>query len=544
MYCLPKFAADAFKEKLKDGSINPQKLAEMTSEERRAFFTDFLGEENAKQVNSLFESKLLLKSQQRGIINWAKTVSSIKPEIQRDILSRVNKMTEILQPKTEKAFLEDLVAHKLGATVTMEEAGIIAELAKKITDAKIAMDKGGDRMVYGRAKVAFYNYVNDLKSGIKRPLTVSGVVSEVAGTAKSLKASFDNSAIFRQGWKALWTHPVLWFKNALSSFTYLWNTLGKKKVMDELNADIVSRPTFDLMKKAKLAVGTVEEAFPSHLPEKVPLLGRVYTASENAFTGFVYKTRADIFDKYLEIAKESGVDMTERAELEAVGRMVNSLTGRGDLGKMEPAANMLNNVFFSPRFLKSHIDVLTAHQFQKDVTPFVRKQAAINLIKIIAGTAAILGIANAIMPGSVETDPRSSDFGKVKIGHTRFDLSGGMASVITLAVRMFMGSTKSSTTHKITKLDTGKFGAQTRLDMVYSFFENKLSPAGSIIKDILKGKDFSGKKITTLGELNNLLTPLPITNYIELKNDPNSANVLLAMLADMVGIGTNTYGKK
>lgn len=544
MFCLPKELTNVFLEKVKSGEINPEKLTEMTSEERRAFFTGFLGEENAKRTNAFFESKLLLKNQQEGIINWAKNIAGLKPEIQRDILSKVQRMTEVLQPKEMNSFLGDLASQRLGIGITMEEAGKIADLAKKVADKKTEVGNGGDRLEYGRARVDFSKYVNDLKFK-DNPLSlkekIKGSISEIGGTSKSLKASLDNSAIFRQGWKTLFTHPEIWFRNAKQSFADIWKTFGKKAVMDELNADIVSRPNYDLMRKAKLAIGNIEESYPSTLPERVPFLGRAYKASENAFTAFVQRTRADVFDKYIETAQKAGVDVTDKVQLENIGKLVNSLTGRGYLGRLEPSANVVNNLFFSPRFLKSHLDVLTAHLAQKDVTPFVRKQAAINLLKIVGGTATILGVANAVKPGSVELDPRSADFGKIKIRDTRFDVSGGMASILTLAARLATWSSKSSTTGKITQLNSGKYGSQTAMDILLNFSESKLSPVASIIKDVLKGQDFQGKKPRVLGEANNLLTPLPITNFMELKNDPNSANILLAMIADALGIGTNTY---
>lgn len=548
MFCLPPQLTNIFIKKLKAGDIDPTKLIEMSSEQRRVFFKDFLGTNNAKEINALFESKILLKNQKQGIINWVKQLTGLKPEIKRDILARVEKMTKILEPKNEQAFLEDLVAHKLGITVTMEEAAHISELAKLVAEKKQAMFNGGDRMDYGRSKVIFQNYLNDLKSEIKKPINIGNILTELAGTAKSLKASMDNSAIFRQGWKVLWTNPGIWWKNAIQSFADIWNTFGGKKVMDELNADIVSRPTYDLMKKAKLAVGTIEEAFPSQLPEKIPVLGRIYTASQNAFTAFVYRVRADVFEKMIDIARRSEIDLTDTAQLESIGKMVNSLTGRGSLGRAEPAANIVNivnNVFFSPRFLKSQFDVLTAHQLQKGVTPFVRKQAAINLLKVISGTAAILTITNALNPDAVEEDPRSADFGKIKVGNTRFDVTGGMASLIILASRLVTQSTKSSTTGKVTELNTGKFGAPTGADVVYNFIENKFSPATRVFWDIvIAGEDFKGDQPTILSSLNALVTPIVIENFFELQKNPNSANVILAMIADALGISTNTYSAK
>ncbi len=549
MYCLPSNLANKFLQGLKDGSINPGNLAEMSSEGRRTFFQTFMGEIHAKHTNSLFESKLLLKNQQRGMITWAKTVSGMKPEAQRDILSRVNKMTEILNPTSEKAFLEDLVAHKLKTKVTIEQANKIAELAKITAEKKEARDNGGDRLEYGRAAVDFGNYVSNLKENAKK-LTVGeqlkptqwvkGVVN-IGGIARSLKASMDDSAIFRQGWKTLWTNPGIWTKNALKSFGDIARTIGGKNIIDEVKADIVSRPNYDRMKKARLAVATIEEEFPSGLPEKIPLFGRFYKASQDAYTGFIYKQRADVFDKYMEIAERSDIDIDDKAQLESIGKLVNSLTGRGALGALEPVGNVINNVFFAPRLFKSHIDVLTAHMGDPKVTPFAKKQAAANLVKIVSGTAAILVIAGAASPGSVDWDPRSADFGKIKIGSTRFDVSGGMASVVTLASRLITNSTKSSTTGLVKQLGTGEYGAADRLTVTYDFFENKLAPLYSVIKNLAIGKDWEGKKPTAGSTVKDLFVPIIFTNYKELKDDPDSADILLSMIAEGLGISTNTY---
>lgn len=542
MFCLPKEQVEKFKEALKTGKINPEKLSEMTSVERRDYLAEHVGKDDAREVNALFESKLLLKNQQQGMITWAKKIAGITPEVRRDLISRIEKMDKVLDPKDEAKFLEDLAAKKLGTDVTYEEAQKISELSKNIQTTKETMAKGGDRMEYGRAKVALGNYVSELKNSNTPTFKDKGALeltSDLAGISKGLKASLDNSAIFRQGWKTLFSHPDVWIKNAAQSFKDLADQFSGKNVMDEVQADIQSRPTYDMMKKAKLDVGTTEEQFPSHLAEKIPLIGRMYKASEAAYTGFIHHTRADVFDKYLKIAEKSGIDVTDKTELESIGKLVNSLTGRGDLGPaVEKISGAVNNIFFSPRFLKSNIDFLTAHQLQKGVTPFVRKQAAMNLIKVIAGTASVLGIANAVMPGSVETDPRSSNFGKIKINGTTFDVSGGMSSILVLAAKLLTMSSKSSITSKVTPLNSGKYGAQTGADTLVNFAEGKLSPITGIVRDILKGQDFNGNKPTILNEANNLLTPLPITNTLQLYQAKN-APVLAGIIADALGISVN-----
>lgn len=546
-FCLPKFAADALIKSLPE---DLSKLTDISSADRRKFFADIVGEENAKQLNAEFESKLILKDQQQGIINWVKKVTGMTEEAKRDLISRVQKMKDVLQPEDRQAFLEDLAGHRLGMGVSIEEAGKIVDLAKKVEETKSAMDQGGDRLEYGKAKVEFNNYVNELKlqsekTSLKQKLmNPISTATELAGQSKAIKASLDNSALLRQGWKAAITNPRIWGENALKSFQNIYRSLKGKEVTNEVNADIVSRENYDRMVKAKLDIGNAEESFPTSLPEKIPLFGRLYKASEVGFTTFLHKLRADIFDKYIDIAERSGIDINDKAELESIGKMVNSLTGRSSLGRFEPAAQIINNVFFSPRFMKSHFDVLTAHQFQKGVTPFVRRQAAINLVKIISAQAAIMGISNLLQPNSAETDPRSADFGKIKVGNTRFDVSGGASSLVTLASRLLSQSSKSSTTGKIVPLNSGKFGAQTGTDVVYNFFENKLSPAAGVIRDLIRDKTFQGDKPNLANETNNLITPLPIQNFFQTKNDPKAANMLLIMIADGLGIGANTYSNK
>lgn len=554
LICLPKFAADEFKRRLKDGSIDPRKLSEISSAERRTFFESFLNGDEAKLVNSTFESKLLLKNQQQGMINWAQKTAGMKPAAKRDILDKVMKLEKALDPVDEAAFLADLAEQKLGVGVTLEEAQTITNLAREVD--RIKTSEGPTSIEYGRARVAFENYVGELKSeaaGMRmsdfkdNPIGASAkLVTEAAGTSKAIKASLDNSAVFRQGWKVMLTNPTIWAKNAADTFRNLVRQFGGRAVMDEVKADIYSRENFDLYKKAKLAIGVTEEAFPTRLPEKVPGLGRFYKASETAFTTFQYKNRVDLFDKYIDIAKKSGVDVSSTKELQSIGQLVNSLTGRGNLGSLEPIANTVNNIFFSPRFVKSQIDTLGGQILSGgEGSNFVRKQAAINLVKVVSGTAAILVIADAVLPGSVEWDPRSSDFGQIKIGDTRFDVSGGSRSLVTLAARLALQSTKSTTSGKIRELDSGDWGSKQGADVAYDFFSNKLSPASAMVNTmVLRGnKDFKGDDVTAMDAIADLTVPLPVSNFMESKDNPEAANMLLILIADGLGIGTNTYEK-
>lgn len=574
MLCLFKETKDRFVQALKSGELNIDKLSNLaTSEERRAVLSKFVGEENAAQVNALFESNLLKKNQNAAMISWIKSVAGLKPEVKRDLVAKIEKLGSVLTPEERSTFFQDLASQRLGTEVTREQASKISELANAFKEAKANPNSG---IEYGATEVALNNYVNDIKlknseqtfaEGIdflkKNPIvgTKEGI-QKIAGIAKGIKASLDDSAIFRQGWKTMFTNPGTWAKNALQSFKDIASQLGKSAkssdVLDGIKAEILSRANnrSGIYKNMKLDIGNLEEAFPTSLPEKIPLFGRLYKASEVAYTGFLYRMRADIADQMVEIASKSGVDVTNKAEVESIGKLINSLTGRGSLGSLEKVGSEINTVFFSPKMLKANIDFLTAHQLQKGVSPFVRKQAAINLAKVVTGIASIMAIANTLKPGSVEFDPRSSDFGKIRINNTRFDISGGMSSIITLAARTLPGLagqktyTKSSTTGKLTETNTGKYNSKSSMDILGEFSMNKLAPLAAVLRDIYNKKDFDGNPVSLLptkknqyqGELMNLVVPLPITNAIELYQSKD-APILAGIIADALGISTNTYGR-
>lgn len=561
-WCLIGKLANEFLKRLKSGEITPEKLNNMTSAERRSYFSEFMGEQNATKTNAWFESKLLLKDQQAGMINWAKRISGIKPETQRDMLAKVNRITEVLQPKEEAAFLNDLVNQRLGMSVTMKEANKIADLAKVTADKKTLMrddftfPSKSESMDYGLAAIDFRDYVADLKATAgkltlkeyaRRPVQA---ISDFAGMAKAAKASMDDSGIFRQGWKLIFNHPATWAKNSLKTFSDIKQTLGGKNVMKIVDADIVSRPNSlnGRYKKGGVFLNVLEEEFPPTPFEKIPVIGRLYSASEVAFSAFARRNRADIADLYFRIAENSGIDMADKTQLRGIGTLVNSLTSRARLGRAEPVADVVNNVFFSPRNFKATYDVLTGHTFglSKEMTPFARKRAALNAIRMISGSAAILTIANAVRPGSVDWDPRSADFGKVRVGSMKFDVSGGSASIATLASRLATNSFKSSTTGKIKSLGPEEYNALTRRDMVYSFFENKLSPAASVFKDIAKGETFEGEKPTIGREAINLFEPMISGTGREAAAQGRSAkekaaNALVAVIADGLGVSVNVY---
>lgn len=567
MFCLPLEETKKFIQALKEGIIDPGKLSELSSTERRTFLSKIVGEADASEVNALFESKLLLKNQQKGMIDWAEKISGIKTETKKGIVDKINKLDKVLSAEEQQVFLEDLASKRIGFELGFEDAQKLVEMARDVENKKILIEEDSplrskERLEYGLADYFLKEYVAELKIKDNKSIPAKAkelilnpgkAFTEASGLVKSMVASLDNSFFGRQGIKVLVTNPDIWMKSFLKSWTDIGKALKGIDPIAPIKSDIYSRPNAlnNLYTKSELAIGIRgEEAYPSTLPSRIPYLGRLFKASESAYNGAALRMRADIFDRLVSRAERNGVDITNIEELKPLGQLVNSLTGRGNIGKLEVFGKEINNVLFSIKFLKANLDTLISpikyvgseiKDFANNTkTPgkFAREQSALNTLKIVGTMAGVLYTAKLLNPDSVTYDSTSSDFGKIKIGDTRFDISGGMSSMVVLASRV---ASKINDTFKGKKQ---KFGELTAMDMLYTFAENKTSPVFRTVVDILKGYDYSYQPLTPEKTIKGLVTPLSVDNFIERQQNPDSANQLLTTILDGLGISSTTYSKK
>ncbi len=518
------------------------------------------------------ESKRLTTKKKR----LATTTGKIETKLEELDLAKVPRIPIELDEEGQRlqdAF--DAAREKLKAAqavaniITEKEVRIIAQLSKDAAERKAVMEKSKRRnnligegatqteLEYGTAISLFLEYVNDLKveankrtmgevirNYLKNPVDF---ISDFAGTLKAAKASLDNSFHLRQGLptflKAITGHvpsAKIWWKTFIKSWKIMWQTLRKRKVMRGLFAEMISDPDYDLLKKSKVALNVIEEEIPVDIPSRIPLLGILFRMGENAFVGSSRYMRYQLAKQYLNVWRKSGVELNKR-ELESIGRLANSQTGRGESAARSQKPGLLNNVFWSPRNLRAYIDILTVHMFDRNISAFARKQAALNLIRYVSGAAMILALAKWIDDDSVTWDTNSSDFGKIRVGDTRFSVGGGMAILVILASRIVSRKFTSSTTGITKSIDTRKFGALGGKDLVFNFLENKLSPAAGLTLSIIDQKTWDGNQLTIPQMVNDALTPLIVQNIFETGSADDSANVLAALMAETMGVNVQTF---
>ena len=537
-FCLIKPLAEQFKKDLKDGTLNPDKLYDMSTPERRAFFgSRYGGETNGREINGLFESKMVLKDFKKGAIDWAKQVSGLKPEVRRDFLARVEKLDHVLNPGEEELFLQDLVSKKVGTEVTYEQAQKINELAKKAEEAKADMSTEAKRVEYGKAYLEFKDYVDSIS-----PNSVT-LADNIFGLARSIKVIGDLGMPFRQGWGMI-SRPQ-WATAFGSMFKYLMS----EKYFQGLRSDIVSRPNYlnGAYKKAGLRLGPLlsqkvaqrEEDWMTTYAGKLPIVKNI----ERANIGFIYKLRADVFDLLHESAELSGENVKDPEVLHQLANVVNDFTASGNLGENDQFANLapkLNATFFSARKISATINMMNPKRYVTG-SPTARKAAQRQLIGSLMLSAAFLGIA-AAFGAKVETDPNSSDFGKFVVGKYHVDVTGGNATYATLLKRIITGKSKSSTTGKETKLGTGYKG-QTRADLMVNFTRNKLAPLAAVVADYFfqtDQPDLLRGEFTVKNELRNTFEPMLINDFIDLVLEGDSLSIPFFLMG-YFGNSVNKY---
>jgi hypothetical protein len=282
-----------------------------------------------------------------------------------------------------------------------------------------------------------------------------------------------------------------------------------------------------------------EESFMSNLAERIPLWGKLVQASTRAYVGYLNKLRVDVFTQLAVRFEKEG--LATPANLKSLASYVNNATGRGDLGMFNQSSAALNNIFFSPRLIASRFNMLNPVWYAKQ-TPPVRKEALLNMAKFIGTGATILGLAKA-SGASVEVDPRSTDFGKIRIGNTRWDIWGGFQQWVRVFSQLAAGSKKTAK-GDIVPLNKDKYPFTTRLDVTGTFLRGKLAPVPSLIFELMEGQKMFGGDLTLTGEIAENTIPLYLQDMDDALKEFGPEAIFTTGFPAFFGVGVQTYEEK
>lgn len=372
--------------------------------------------------------------------------------------------------------------------------------------------------------------------------TIKNNILNALNLPRSMMSTLDLSAPFRQGL------GLIGRKEFWTSFGSMFRQFGSEKAFKEIQDSIVKSNMYPLMQKAGLYIAKSndnvtarEEQFMSSYAEKIPLIGKAVRASDRAYTGFLNKLRADTFSSILSDSEKAGIDIaSDPKKLADLGKFINNATGRGSLGRLEGAAPALSALFFSPRLIASRVNTLNP-AYYIGLDPVIRKEAIKSLLSMGAITAGVLGLAKA-GGMSVEADPRSSDFAKVKDGNTRYDVTGGYSPYIRLATAFATNQKKTQGGDIVTM--GKKYGSPDLYDALGTFVRTKFAPIPGAAIDLRIGKDVVGQPVTPSKEVLKMFIPMVLQDMQDVYADEGAKGVAKAVVPSVFGVGVQNYKAK
>ena len=360
---------------------------------------------------------------------------------------------------------------------------------------------------------------------------------DIANFPRAVLASFDVSAPMRQGWILFAKHPVKGFQSMKSMFKALRSEKNAQLIDDIIRArpetqkglesglEITRRAGTQVGRGLK-AMAAREESFMSRFAGKVPGI----RMSERAYVTFLNDMRSRVWEGYAPMLRKLGAD---DATYRGLATLINMASGRGDLGKLRLISPLLNNMFFSPRLVLSRLELpgMLMHR-----NPIVRKEAWKMFISFMGLNTAI--VSGLYLGGArVGLDPRSGEFGKVRIGNTRLDFWAGFVQWARFFPQFITAKRK---------LQGGEIVEVNRRQLLMRMAQSKFSPMMGFLWDLMEGQTYMGEEVIPRDkpelarQARNRLAPLFIQDMWDAIEDMGPEGIPLA-LPGAFGVGVITY---
>lgn len=375
---------------------------------------------------------------------------------------------------------------------------------------------------------------------------------ELANLPRALLATADMSAFLRQGIIEVVAHPKISAKAIGKTFKFAFSP----KAFNQWFKDVKSDPLYSLMRKSGLAItdpskaGMVEreEAFISRFLQKTPIVRVPIEFAERAYVGFLNKLRVDIFKVWSDELLSKGFSPVKDSQLfKSVANVVNTFTGRGSIGKLNKITPELNIAFFSPRLISARFNAMNPWWYYK-MPKEIRMKAISDFAKFVGvglTTLALIKLWDKDDEIDVETNPRSSDFGKIRIGDTRWDIWGGFQQWARVFAQLITGERKVTTTGEIVSLNKDEYPFTTREDVLSNFIKGKLAPVPALLNELISGgKTFEGEDLTLQSVAKEKFIPMYIQDITDAYESGGIMRAVGAGIPAFFGIGVQTWTKR
>jgi nitroreductase len=469
----------------------------------------------AQRTLGVWENKLSLAK--RGIFETPKPTEKPLPnsakldalKAERDaIKEEFDALKDLANPKLtpEQRALRAYKSRVSRQTAEIEQRIARQDFTKK-PKREIVYDKEAQELQYRLEQVKRQYQEDMVNDWLKNRTTVQkifGRIGETINTARAIMTGGEFSAVLRQGGWFAFSHPIRTAKSIVPMFKAFRSEQNQFRVEQEIR----SRENAPLYKKSGLylsepngPLSKMEEATMNRWAQKIPFI----SGSQRAYNTFLNKLRADAFDSMVKSLSKDGVPTAEEAK--QIAHYINVATGRGSFGVNNESIMVgLNTAFFAPRYVASRFQLLGADPILRS-SGRVRKAIAGEYARYLAGIGITYALAQ-LMGADIEEDPRSTDFGKIKIGNTRIDPLSGLSQTSVFLSRLFTGEKKRSDgkivpireKYRPANLFREKGNPLISAKVPYgdegiikTFARQKLAPAPGIAWSLLEGRDVIGQ---------------------------------------------------
>lgn len=450
------------------------------------------------------------------------------------------------------------------------------DFAKRTPKAKPELDPEALRLRFERdqAKKQFNQKLFEWQRAQRTmPRKMLDAGKEALNTSRALKTSLDLSAVFRQGAFIVFAHPIRGamafpemirsLKNEKSAFDIMENIKAHPDYADAMRDKLfISEPDVISLKAQEEALMSrwINEPLPKAVRD-IPVAGKaleggrqVVTATQRAYTTFLNKLRMDSYAAMKKTLSADGKTLTPE-QGRAVTNFINVATGRGEVGRAADAMVGLNSMFFAPRFVLSRFQLLGMQPLMKGKG--ARKLIATEYARSLAGLGTLYGLVYATGMGEIEADPRSPDFGKIRIGNTRIDPMGGLSQASVFVSRLATGENKKddgtidplrkdyrlpNLFREIPRHDEPGYGKATTASVMGKFLRTKLAPAIGTGIDLATGQNVVNEPVTPAGAAVGMVTPLSFGDIADTLEEQGMARGTALSLVSLLGMGMQTYG--
>jgi hypothetical protein len=226
--------------------------------------------------------------------------------------------------------------------------------------------------------------------------------------------------------------------------------------------------------------------------------------------------------------------VTDPKAFKDMARWVNVATGRGELGKLEPLANVLSLPLFSPKLLASKFQIVSPLRYAR-MHPAARKIALTEMFRATGSLGVTMGLSKLAGAG-VDLNPFSGGFGTIDADGTSYDLSGGRLRAFRFAAQIADSFNKQLRGEHVK--DDRKPAA-----LVEKYFRAYLSPVAALGYDAYTGTEADGTDFEWSPRQLKRLAPFAAKEMFEAYQQAGVIGAVKAAPA-FVGVGVNTREKR